>query len=127
MVSDFSGRWLAKLDESVFVSRTPQRLSVEIAQSPARLHVEMHVSFEGSDDSRMVFDASIVDGDEVRSGSVALARWMGSDLVVDMRFESGGEEVALRERWSLSGDGTRLTMAHKQDVLAGQTVVFARI
>jgi len=126
MVSDFSGRWLAKLDESVFVSRTPQRLSAEITQSLDQLHVEMHVSFDGSDDSRMVFDASIVDGDEVHSGSVALARWMGSDLVVDMRFESGGEEVALRERWSLSGDGTRLTMAHKQDVLAGQTVIFDR-
>ena len=126
MGSDFSGRWLAKLDESVFVSRTPRRLTAQITQSADRLRVEMHVSFEDSDDSRMVFDASIVDGDEVRSGSVALARWMGSDLVVDVRFESGGEEVALRERWSLSGDGTRLTMAHKNDVLAGQTVVFER-
>jgi hypothetical protein len=126
MVSDFSGRWFAKLDESVFVSRTPRRLSAEITQSAERLHVEMRVSFDGSDDSRMVFDASIVDGDELRSGSVALARWMGSDLVVEMCFESGGEEVALRERWSLSGDGTRLTMAHKHDALAGQKVIFDR-
>jgi hypothetical protein len=126
MVSDFSGRWFAKLDESVFVSRTPRRLSAEITQSAERLHVEMHVSFDGSDDSRMVFDASIVDGDEVRSGSVALARWMGNDLVVEMRFESGGDDVALRERWSLSGDGTRLTMTHKGDVLTGQTVIFDR-
>ena len=126
MRTDFSGRWLANLDESVFVSRTPRRLTAEITQSPDRLHVEMRVSFEGSDDSRMVFDASIVDGDEVRSGSVALARWMGSDLVVETHFESGGQEVALRERWLLSGDGARLTMVHKNDVLAGQTVVFER-
>ena len=127
MGSDFSGRWLANLDESVFVSRTPRRLTAKITQSADRLRVEMRVSFEGSDDSRMVFDASIVDGDEVRSGSVALARWMGGDLVVETHFESGGLEVALQERWFLSGDGTRLTMAHKNDALAGQTVVFARI
>jgi len=126
MHPDFGGRWRAIIDESLFVSRTPQRLTATIAQTADRLVVEMHVSFDGHDDSRMRYEAPIIGSDEVRAGSVAFARRMGDDLVVETRFESGGQEITLRDRWWLSGDGTRLTMAHKDDVLAGQTVVFER-
>ena len=126
MGTDFSGRWIAKLDESRFVSRVPRRLTAAITQSADWLHVEMHVSFEDIDDSRMVYDAPIVTSDEVRSGSVALARWMGDDLLVETRVETREREIVLRDRWRLSEDRSRLTMAHRGDVLAGQTVVFER-
>jgi hypothetical protein len=126
MHPDFSGAWLAVLDECTFVTRTPVRLTADITQSGDLLHVEMHVSFDGTDDSRMVYDAPIISSDETRAGSVAFARRMGDDLVVETRIESGGEEYVLRDRWWLSGDGARLTMAHKDDVIAGQTVVFER-
>ena len=126
MRQEFTGSWRALIDESLFVSRTPRRLTATISQGPNRLRVEMHVSFEGDDDSSMLFEAPIVSSDEIRSGSVAFARWMGDDLVVETHIESGGEEIILRDRWWLSGDGARLTMAHKDDILAGQTVVFER-
>jgi hypothetical protein len=126
MPTDFSGRWIARLDESTFMSRTPRRLTAAITQTSDWLHVEMHVSFEGIDDSRMVYDARIVSSDEVRSGSVAQARWMGDDLVVEMHVETREREIVLRERWRLSDDGTQLTMAHRGDDLAGQTVVFGK-
>jgi len=126
MHPDFSGRWRANIDESLFVSRTPQRLTAEISHNPEWLHVEMCVSFEDMDDSRMRYEAPIVGSDEVRAGSVAFARWMGDDLIVETRFESGGQEIVLRDRWWLSDDGTRLTMAHRDDALAGQQVVFER-
>ena len=127
MHRDFSGRWRALIDESLFVSRTPERLTAAVTQTADRLSVEMQVSFEGSDVSRMKFEAPIVGSDETRAGSVAFARWMGEDLIVETRFESGGQEITLRDRWWLSDDGARLTMAHKDDALAGQTVVFERV
>lgn len=126
MPPDFSGRWAALIDESRFVSRTPAKLTAEIAQSADRLRVEMRVSFEGSDDSRMTYEANIVAADQIRPGSVAQARWMGDDLIVETRIESRGGELLLRDRWWLSADGERLTMAHKDDALAGQTVVFEK-
>ena len=126
MRPDFSGSWRAVIEDSRFVSRTPQRLTAAIAQSPDKLHVEMHVSFEGDDDSRMVYEAPIIGADEIRAGSVAFARWMGDDLVIETHVETHGGEVVLRDRWWLSEDGERLTMAHKDDILAGQTVEFER-
>lgn len=126
MQADFSGSWLAVIEECTFVTRTPVRLTANIMQSANMLHVEMHVSFDGDGDSRMVFDAPIVSADDAGGGRVAQARWMGDDLVVETRIESGGEEYVLRDRWWLSAGGERLTMAHKDDVIAGQTVVFKR-
>ena len=126
MRPDFSGRWIARIEESTFMARRPCRLTAVIAQRADRLHAEMHVSFEGSDDSSLRFGAAIVDGDAMRAGSVAQARWMGDDLVVETRIETSTGEVLLRDRWWLSEEGRRLTMAHRDDALAGQTVVFER-
>ena len=126
MHPNFSGRWTARLDESRFVNRVPLWLTAEIVQSEDHLHCQMRMAFEDSGDSRITFDASIVGGDEVRQGSVALVRRMGDDLLIELSIESGGREVILRDRWWLSANRQRLTMAHKDDVLAGQTVVFER-
>ena len=47
-------------------------------------------------------------------------QWIGSELVIESRFNARGREFYFKDHWSLSEDGRTLTMAHRDDDLAGQ-------
>jgi hypothetical protein len=51
------------------------------------------------------------------------ARWEGTELVIESWLAIGGRELHFQDHWSLSSDGLTLTMAHRDDDLAGQVVV----
>jgi hypothetical protein len=51
------------------------------------------------------------------------ARWDGTELVIESWLETPDRRLHLKDHWSLSADGQTLTMAHRDDDLAGQIVV----
>jgi hypothetical protein len=51
------------------------------------------------------------------------ARWEGTELVIESWMEAAGRQVHFKDHWSLSHDGRTLTMAHRDDDLAGQISV----
>ena len=54
------------------------------------------------------------------------ARWEGMELVIESRMKTPDREVYFKDHWSLSDDGQTLTMAHRDDDLAGQTSVLEK-
>jgi hypothetical protein len=54
------------------------------------------------------------------------ARWEGAELVIESRMKTPDREFHFKDHWSLSDDGRRLTMAHRDDDLAGQISVFEK-
>jgi hypothetical protein len=54
------------------------------------------------------------------------ARWDGTTLIVESRLTISDRVLHFRDHWSLSPDGTVLTMAHPDDDLAGQVSVLER-
>lgn len=55
------------------------------------------------------------------------ARWQGEELVIESWLGIGDGGPYFRDHWSLSNDHQILTMAHRDDALAGQISVFARV
>jgi hypothetical protein len=83
------------------------------------------------DDSERVAQLRYVIGEETEAiigGTTAkvTARWQGIELVIESRLAMNGQEVRLADYWSLSADGTTLTMEHRDDILAGQICIFER-
>jgi hypothetical protein len=54
------------------------------------------------------------------------ARWEGMELVIESRMKTPSREAHFKDHWSLSDDGRTLTMAHRDDDLAGQISVFEK-
>ena len=58
----------------------------------------------------------------MRSGS----QWDGQELVIESRMNARGREFYFKDHWSLSDNGRTLTMAHRDDDLAGQVSVLGK-
>jgi hypothetical protein len=54
------------------------------------------------------------------------AHWEGSELVIESTLKAGERELHFRDHWSLSSDAQTLTMAHRDDDLAGQISVLEK-
>ena len=54
------------------------------------------------------------------------ARWEGMELVIESRMKTPAREAHFKDHWSLSDDGRTLTMAHRDDELAGQISVLEK-
>jgi hypothetical protein len=54
------------------------------------------------------------------------ARWEGEELIIESRMMTPCREVHFKDHWSLSGDGRTLTMAHRDDDLAGQISILEK-
>jgi hypothetical protein len=54
------------------------------------------------------------------------AWWEGAEIVIESRMKTPARDAYFKDHWSLSDDGRTLTMAHRDDDLAGQTSVLER-
>ena len=58
------------------------------------------------------------------------AYWQDGDdtdeLVIETTMSREERDLHFKDCWSVSEDGQRLTMAHRDDALAGQTVILVR-
>ena len=55
------------------------------------------------------------------------AQWQQEELVIESRMSMPGREAYFKDCWSLSESGRTLTMAHRDDDLAGQVSVLERV
>jgi len=128
---DFSGSWRADVEASRFRGSTPSAITMEITQCHADLRQEMVVTRSSGSQDRIVFqcrtngqqDGCLLNGMPIRGR----ARWEGRELIIESWLQTGPSEMYFRDHWSLSPDGKRLAMEHRDGDLAGQITVFERV
>jgi hypothetical protein len=126
---DFSGSWEMSAHRSVLRGPTPKRLFMKIEHRGSTLTQEVLTLGEEDAEQRATFRYRC--GAETRNaiGAVearSLARWAGSELVIESRIEMSGREIYFEDHWSLTDGGRTITMAHRNDDLAGQITVLER-
>ena len=62
-------------------------------------------------------------------GNTGLSRahWDDAELVIESSMKTSGREFHFKDYWSLSDDGGTLTMAHRDDDIAGQISVLDKV
>ena len=109
-LSRVTGLWEADLQRSRLIGPPPRRILMKIALVDDGLKHAVLVTRDDGEEQRMV-----VAYHGVRAGDAG-------EVVVELAY---GTKV-FRDYWSLSDDGQTLTMAHRDDDLAGQITVLER-
>jgi hypothetical protein len=132
-MADFSGVWRLDPAASTFHGPAPRSLSMKIQQRGPELTQHVVAADEAGKEQQRVFTCRI--GAETISaiGETTLtcrARWEGDgdsdELVIETVMSRQGRDLLFKDHWSLSADGMALTMTHRDDALAGQTVRLIR-
>jgi hypothetical protein len=123
---NFSGLWQANLLKSRSSAPAPAKLMMKIAHGEDDLKQAVLVTRSNGTQERQVLTYSMTDeqlATELRGSPIKLrVRWNGPEMVIEATY---GESV-FRDYWSLSDDGRTLTMAHRDDPMAGQITVLER-
>jgi hypothetical protein len=102
---------------------------MRIEHREPRLIQEIHFTNAGSTEQRMTFTYE-TDAETTNAVGEATARtharWEGTELVIESRMKTPGREFHFKDHWSLADDGRTLTMAHRDDDLAGQISVLEK-
>ena len=126
---DFTGVWEMNLERSILRGSAPKRILVKIEHREPRLIQQIHLTNAGGTEQRMTFTYE-TDAETTNSVGEGTARthvrWEGMELVIESRMKTPGREVHFKDHWSLSDDGRTLTMAHRDDDLAGQISVLEK-
>jgi len=130
MKPDFSGTWTADLSKSTFAGPKPASLLVVVEHRDPEFRQELVVTKADGSTDRAVFGCQIGDeGTLLFNGSQlrGAAKWVGDELMIESWVRIGERELYFCDCWSLSPDGQRLTMEHRNDALAGQRVECQRV
>jgi hypothetical protein len=102
---------------------------MEIEHREPRLVQQIHLTNADGAEKRVSFayetgaeTTNSVGGAPART----LARWERDELVIESRMMTPCREVYFRDHWSLSDDGRTLTMAYRDDDLAGQISILEK-
>jgi hypothetical protein len=130
-MSDFSGQWKADLAASTLRGDPPTAIFASIAHQSSLLRVEMKIVSGNSAPNVMTFEVRI-DGEPTHNSVrgtdwVSRSHWVGRELLIESEVSHAAGRMHFRDYWSLSDDGRRLTMEHRDDDLAGQVTVLDRI
>ena len=121
--------WELNLERSILRGSGPKRIAMEIEHREPRLVQKIHLTNADSAEKRMTF-AYETGAETTNSVGEAPARssacWEGEELVIESRVMTPCREVHFRDHWSVSDDGRTLTMAHRDDDLAGQISVLEK-
>jgi hypothetical protein len=129
--ADFTGTWRADLVASRLRGQLPGEIIASVVHSEPDLHVDMTIVAADGEPTHLAFDARST-GDPivntVLGGEwISRSRWVGHELLIESEVSHQGRQLRFRDYWSLSEDGRRLTMEHRDDDLAGQVTVLERI
>ena len=130
MRPNFSGTWRANLKRSKLLGPAPKALLVKINHSEPELVVEMLITNPDDSEERLLFKGltsgqevvNYVNGVEMPSCSL----WEGTELLIESWMKIGERQSSFRDYWSLSSDGSTLTMEHRADDLAGQITILEK-
>jgi len=130
MKLDFSGTWMADLSKSRFAGPKPASLLAVIEHRNPKLRQDLVVTKADGSTDRATFECRIgaegrllVNGNQLRGA----AKWVDGELVIESWVNIGERELCFFDCWSLSPDGERLIMEHRNDALAGQRVEWRRV
>jgi hypothetical protein len=126
---DFTGTWKLNLERSTLRGSIPKQLLMKIEHREPILIQEVWFTDDSGSERRQTFTVEIGSGTfNPIGGTTALthSRWEGSELVIESRMKTPEREFYFKDHWSLSGDGQTLTMAHRDDDLAGQISVLEK-
>ena len=127
--ADFTGVWELNLGRSVLLGSEPKRLVMQIEHREPRLVQRIRLTHADGVEKRMTFVYE-TGAETTNSLGGAPARtaacWEGQELVIESTVTTPCREVRFKDHWSLSEDGQTLTMAHRDDDLAGQISVLER-
>ena len=129
MAADFSGVWQLDREGSAFAGPVPASLIMRIDHRGPDLTQQIAATDANGAQQRRIFTCRI--GEETISaiGETSLysrAHWLDGELLIETRMSRQGRDLLFRDFWSLSADGARLVMAHRDDALAGQIVTLTR-
>ncbi len=127
---NFSGFWRLNLERSVLRGHAPKEILMWIEHGDETIVQTVLVTPAGGGEQRQAF-SFYTNGRETAltmSGGTGRtrARWYGSVLVIESSLKIADRDLAFRDHWSLSPDGTILRMAHPDDDLAGQISVLEK-
>jgi hypothetical protein len=125
MKPDFSGEWEADLSRSTVRGAAPQSMRVVIDHHEPVLREEVIVVKANGSEQQLGFECR-TDRAENRMQGLPIggsARWAGEELIIETVVSP---ERRFRDFWSLSSDGQILTMEHRDDLLAGQKMVWVK-
>jgi hypothetical protein len=126
---DFTGVWEMNFERSVLRGPAPKRILVEIEHREPRLIQQIRFTNAYGTEQRMTFtyETGAETSNQVGEATAwTHARWEGTELVIESRMKTPDREFHFKDHWSLSDDGRTLTMAHRDDDLAGQISVFEK-
>jgi hypothetical protein len=129
---DFSGIWRLDPAASHFSGPAPAALLMKIEHREGELIQQIIATDPAGAEQRRLFTCLI--GKETIStiGETVLrsiAYWQvdsPGELVIETLMSRQDRVLEFRDCWSLSADESQLTMAHRDDALAGQTVILIR-
>ena len=128
---DFSGRWRANLHRCEFRAPAPRSLDMLIDHTGDSLRQKiLRVTHDGMDQKALfACRTDGVQGANRLNGEPLAGRawWLDDALMIEIVFPGSGGELRLVDCWTLSNDRCTLTMAHRDDALAGQTVELERV
>jgi hypothetical protein len=126
---DFTGVWEMNLEKSILPGPAPKRMLVKIEHREPRLIQQIHFTDAAGTEQQMTFRYE-TNAETTNPVGEATARthawWEGTELVIESRMKTPGREFHFKDHWSLSDDGRTLTMAHRDDDLAGQIAVLEK-
>jgi hypothetical protein len=129
--SDFTGTWRADLAASRLRGPTPSEITAEVIYADPELRVIMTIRTPNAADSQIAFDVCAIGGPRrntvLGAEWVSSSRWVGTELLIESEVSHAGRQMHFCDYWSISNDGRRLTMEHREDDLHGQITVFDRI
>jgi hypothetical protein len=125
---DFTGIWRANLEKSVLRGPSATQIVCRIEHREPHLQQEILFTPANGSEQRALFNYTTA-GEETANQigdrtARTRARWEGSDLAIESWLDTPARQLHFKDHWSLSCDGRTLTMAHRDDDLAGQIVVY---
>jgi len=126
---DLSGVWELNLEKSVLKGPSPRRMTVTVEHDEP--NISQHIRSIRTDGTEQLQSVKFTVGTEevnsIRGVPLrTLARWEGKELVVESWMKMTEREFHFKDYWSVSDDGRTLTMAHRDDDLAGQVSILQK-
>jgi hypothetical protein len=124
---DFSGVWKMNCEKSVLRGTVPKDVLIRIGhREPALVQQVLLTSASGVEQLQtFVYEAGVEVSNSI--GGVparTLARWDGTELVIESWMKTLDRELYFKDHWTL--EGATLTMAHRDDDLEGQISVLEK-
>ena len=126
---DFTGVWEMNFARSILRAPAPKRIVVKIDHHEPRLTQQIQLTNAAGEEQRLTFkyETGARTTNSVGGATAQThAHWEGMELVIESRLKTPGREAHFKDYWSLSDDGRTLTMAHRDDDLAGQISILEK-